>query len=78
MTIIKNSLAVVLAGVLALGSFSATQSLGADWPCFRGPNHNGISAEAITWPKGGRSLYFRDPDGYEHAGRISSESLALV
>jgi outer membrane protein assembly factor BamB len=67
MTTIKNSAAVVLAGVLAFGSFSATKIMGADWPCFRGPNHNGISTEAISWPKGGPKQVWKINVGIGHS-----------
>jgi len=66
-TTIKNSVAVVLAGVFAFGSFSATTIMGADWPCFRGPNHNGISTEAISWPKGGPKQVWKINVGIGHS-----------
>ncbi len=47
----RNSIAVVLTSVFAIGS--SITMIGADWPSFRGPKHDGISAEAIKWPKGG-------------------------
>src|SRR6516225_11789311 len=34
----------------------------ADWPCWRGPNHNGISVESLrdaTWPAGGPRIAWR-------------------
>ena len=67
MTIIKNSVAIALAGALALSSFSGTMTLGADWPCFRGPNHDGISTESITWPKGGPNEIWRINVGIGHS-----------
>ena len=67
MTTIKNSVAVVLAGVLAIGSFSVTRIRAADWPCFRGPNHNGISTEAISWPKGGPKPVWKINVGIGHS-----------
>lgn len=67
MTTIKNSVAIILAGVLAFGSLSATKTLGADWPCFRGPNHNGISSETINWPKGGPKQVWKINVGIGHS-----------
>ena len=67
MTTIKNSVAIVLAGVFAFGSFSATKIMGADWPCFRGPNHNGISTEAISWPKGDPKQVWKINVGIGHS-----------
>src|SRR5258708_38140086 len=62
----KNTVAVVLT-VLAFSSSSATGAMGADWPCFRGPNHDGISAEAITWPKGGPKQVWKINVGIGHS-----------
>src|SRR5215475_14244039 len=67
MTTIKNRVAVVLAGVFAFGSFSAIKITGADWPCFRGPNHNGISTEVINWPKGGPKKVWKINVGIRHS-----------
>jgi outer membrane protein assembly factor BamB len=39
--------------LVVLGSFFLNMVQSADWPAFRGPNHNGISSEAIAWPKTG-------------------------
>jgi outer membrane protein assembly factor BamB len=63
----QGSFAVVLAGALAFSSFSATKTLGADWLCFRGPNHNGISTEAISWPKGGPKQVWKINVGMGHS-----------
>ncbi len=40
---------------LLTASLAAAPALAADWPCFRGPNHNGVSSEKLltTWPAGG-------------------------
>ncbi|MFN7934983.1 MAG: PQQ-binding-like beta-propeller repeat protein [Bryobacteraceae bacterium] len=58
----NRQLAVLLTGILASGTLSA-----ADWPCFRGPNHNGISTEAIAWPKGGPKLLWKINVGIGHS-----------
>ena len=46
MTTTQSNSAVILATVLALGS--SPMIMGADWPSFRGPTHDGKSAEAIV------------------------------
>lgn len=49
-----------MAGVLAcLATLAPTQ--GADWPQWRGPNRNGISAEAVSvaWPAAGPEIVWR-------------------
>ena len=41
---------------------SANPARALDWPCFRGPDHNGISREtglAATWPTGGPAVLWR-------------------
>jgi outer membrane protein assembly factor BamB len=51
------SLAAVMAGALTL-----TFSRAADWPQYRGPDHNGISAERMpSWPSNGPSAVWRVP-----------------
>src|SRR5215207_156257 len=67
MTTYKNSVAIVLAGVIAFGSPSANRIMGADWPCFRGPNYNGISTEAVSWPKGGPKQLWKINVGIGHS-----------
>ena len=59
---IRKYIVVVVTTLLALGS--STTMIGADWPSFRGPTHDGKSAEAITWPK----------DGPNRCGRLMSAS----
>jgi outer membrane protein assembly factor BamB len=51
MTPMKHTLGVVLTGVLVFGA--SVGMVSADWPSFRGVRHDGISTEAITWPKNG-------------------------
>ena len=65
MTTTKFSVAVVLTTVLALGS--STRMMGADWPSFRGPTHDGKSAEAITWPKDGPKQLWKINVGIGHS-----------
>jgi outer membrane protein assembly factor BamB len=65
MTTMKYRVAVVVTSVLALGS-SATM-MGADWPSFRGPTHDGISAEAIAWPTGGPKPVWKINVGIGHS-----------
>jgi len=51
----------VLAMVLVFGVWVVTAE-GADWPNFRGPNHNGVSGEAgwsATWPKEGPKVLWK-------------------
>ena len=51
----------VLAMVLGFGIWVVTAE-GADWPNFRGPNHNGVSGEtgwSATWPKEGPKVLWK-------------------
>ena len=41
--------------------------MGADWPSFRGPTHDGKSAEAITWPKDGPKQLWKINVGIGHS-----------
>ena len=43
------------------------QDDGADWPSFRGPTHDGKSAEAITWPKDGPKQIWKINVGIGHS-----------
>jgi outer membrane protein assembly factor BamB len=63
----KSSVALVLTGLCVFSSFSATRMTAADWPCFRGPNHNGISVEPISWPKGGPKQLWKVNVGIGHS-----------
>lgn len=65
MTATKHRIAVALTAVFAFSS--PTKMLAADWPCFRGPNHNGISAEAISWPKDGPKEVWKANVGIGHS-----------
>ncbi len=67
MRIMRNNVAAIVTGILAFGSFSATRIMGADWPCFRGPNHDGISTEAIVWPKSGPRQVWKINVGIGHS-----------
>ena len=61
----KNTIAVIVASTLALGS--VTTLMGADWPSFRGPNHDGRSPETITWPKDGPKQLWKINVGIGHS-----------
>ncbi len=65
MTTMKYRVAVVLMSVLALAS--STGMMGADWPSFRGPTHDGKSAEAIVWPKDGPKQVWKINVGIGHS-----------
>jgi outer membrane protein assembly factor BamB len=47
----KHRVAVTVTSLLAVGL--SARIIAADWPSFRGSNHDGVSAEAISWPKNG-------------------------
>src|SRR5262245_66541535 len=47
MRTMNHAVAVIVASTLALGSIATL--VAADWPSFRGPNHDGKSAETIKW-----------------------------
>ena len=61
----KHSVAGALAAALGIGS--VTTLLAADWPYFRGPNHDGKSAESISWPKDGPKEQWRINVGIGHS-----------
>ena len=63
-----NRIAAVLMSVFAAMSYYAGPASGADWPCFRGPNHDGTSAEAIAWPKDGPKQVWKTDVGMGHSG----------
>jgi outer membrane protein assembly factor BamB len=60
-----SSAAVSLAIVAALGT--ATTLVAADWPSFRGPAHDGKSAETVTWPKDGPRQLWKINVGIGHS-----------
>jgi outer membrane protein assembly factor BamB len=52
---------IVLLGVLGFTT-AGSSALGADWPCYRGPGHNGISSETdwnSTWGVSGPKVLWR-------------------
>ena len=57
--------AAVLTAGLALGG--STGIMGADWPSFRGPTHDGKSPEAIRWPKDGPRALWKINVGIGHS-----------
>jgi outer membrane protein assembly factor BamB len=53
-------------GVCAIGTGFYSTSEAADWPNYRGPNHNGISNEtgwSATWPEGGPKVLWKTSIG---------------
>lgn len=53
----KFHIHLALASALAAGSLEA-----ADWPNYRGPNHNGVSSERLgAWPKAGPKQLWKIP-----------------
>jgi outer membrane protein assembly factor BamB len=63
---IRYGVAVLtLITVVAFGV--STPMLGADWPSFRGPAHDGKSAETITWPKNGPKPLWKINVGIGHS-----------
>ena len=41
--------------------------MAADWPCFRGPNQDGISSESFSWPGGGPKQVWKTNVGVGHS-----------
>ena len=75
MSTMKHTLAVALDGMLVFGS--SIQMMGADWPSFRGSNHDGISAEAIAWPKDGPKQLWKINVGIGHSAVSSRRGPCL-
>jgi hypothetical protein len=42
----------------------ASDGLATDWPCFRGPRHDGVSVEPFAWPSGGPRVIWRKSVGF--------------
>ncbi len=61
----KPNVAVVLTSIFALSASAGI--MGADWPSFRGPTHDGISDEAIAWPSGGPRQVWKINVGIGHS-----------
>ncbi len=74
-----------LAGAVGLGLgclLGATRAYGADWPQFRGPNHDGISSEKIlkVWPANGPRELWKTPltDGFSSFAVGGGKAFTLV
>lgn len=66
-----------LATVLVAG----TTSLGADWPCFLGPNRNGASPEnglLSKWSAQGPKVVWKVADGIDYSQVVVSKERAHV
>ncbi len=61
----KYTVAMVVAGVLTLGSVAGIAAV--DWPSFRGPTHDGKSPETISWPKEGPRQVWKINVGIGHS-----------
>jgi outer membrane protein assembly factor BamB len=61
----------VIAAVVALAVAADPVVRAADWPWFRGPEHDGTSAESDlleTWPEGGPKVLWKTPLGKGYSG----------
>jgi len=71
-TIVNALLAVILSGMAFAADLHEQQSAAAaEWPNWRGPNHNGISTEKgwlTAWPKEGPKQLWKTEVGPGHAG----------
>jgi len=65
MTTRNFSAGMVLTTIVLLGS--STVMIGADWPSFRGPTHDGKSTEAIRWPAAGLKTLWKINVGIGHS-----------
>jgi outer membrane protein assembly factor BamB len=65
MTTKEFSVGAVLALMAAAGS--PTGVVGADWPSFRGPSHDGRTAETLAWPNGGPKQRWKINVGIGHS-----------
>jgi outer membrane protein assembly factor BamB len=66
--------------VLAAASLSASISLKADWPQWRGPNRDGMVKDAVipaTWPKALKEEW-KTPVGLGHASPVESNGKIFV
>jgi len=52
---------------VTLAAATSARGLAADWPAFRGPTHDGISTERITWPKSGPKQKWKINVGIGHS-----------
>jgi len=66
--VVKGYVAVLVFGLglsaIGAGFYSAAEA--ADWPNWRGPNHNGVSSEtgwSVTWPEGGPKILWKKSIG---------------
>jgi len=58
----------ILSVVLGVTAMLPTSPLwAADWPCFRGANHNGISDERLQWPENGPKQMWKANVGVGHS-----------
>jgi outer membrane protein assembly factor BamB len=62
-----NRRSVGIGLTVAVIAGSATLLAEVDWPYFRGPAHDGRSAEAITWPKNGPRQLWKINVGIGHS-----------
>jgi outer membrane protein assembly factor BamB len=63
MRLVRSAIAAIVTGMFAFGTLCDA----ADWPCFRGPNHDGTSTEAVVWPKGGPTPVWKINVGIGHS-----------
>jgi len=66
--------------LLTMAAVSAT-AVAADWPCYRGPNHNGISTEtdwSSDWPAAGPKVLWRAEIGVGFSSIVVADGRAYA
>lgn len=65
----RTTVSPPIAGFVLIGALVLANPVlrAADWPCFRGPNHNGISLEPLQWPQDGPKQVWETNVGVGHS-----------
>ena len=82
LAVASASVAMATAGVLFAQAARAASGTGADWPCFRGPDHNGMSKETginKNWrAKPPRELWRKSLGDGGYAGPSSADGKVFI